>query len=81
MSAIDHALDIAADDPNLDFILFSGANLPDTRPADEALATSTEERVTWLAQRIASAPIPVIPVASTCNDLGPYAGDCSPSAA
>jgi acyl-CoA synthetase (NDP forming) len=73
MSAIDHALDIAADDPNLDFILFSGANLPDARPADEALATSTEERVAWLAQRIASSPIPVIPVASTCNDLGPYA--------
>jgi acetate---CoA ligase (ADP-forming) len=73
MSAIDHALDIAADDPNLDFILFSGANLPDARPADEALAASTEERVAWLAQRIASSPVPVIPVASTCNDLGPYA--------
>jgi acyl-CoA synthetase (NDP forming) len=73
MPAIDHALDIAADDPNLDFILFSGANLPDTRPADEALATATENRVSWLAQRIASSPVPVIPVASTCNDLGPYA--------
>jgi acyl-CoA synthetase (NDP forming) len=72
MSAIDHALDIAADDPNLDFILFSGANLPDARPADEALATATEERMTWLARRIASAPIPVIPVASTCNDIGPF---------
>jgi acyl-CoA synthetase (NDP forming) len=73
MSAIDHALDIAADDPNLDFILFSGTNLPDARPADEALATSTENRVSWLAQRIASSPVPVIQVASTCNDLGPYA--------
>jgi len=72
MSAIDHALDIAADDPNLDFILFSGANLPDIRPADEALATATEERMTWLAQRIASSPVPVIPVASTCNDIGPF---------
>ncbi|MGH3292741.1 MAG: acetate--CoA ligase family protein, partial [Trebonia sp.] len=73
MSAIDHALDIAAEDPNLDFILFSGANLPDTKPADEALAASTANRVKWLAQRIASSPIPVVPVASTCNDLGPYA--------
>jgi acyl-CoA synthetase (NDP forming) len=73
MPAIDHALDIAADDPNLDLILFSGANLPDTRPADEALATATENRVSWLAQRIASSPVPVISVASTCNDLGPYA--------
>jgi acyl-CoA synthetase (NDP forming) len=72
MSAIDHALDIAADDPNLDFILFSGANLPDIRPADEALATATEERMTWLAQRIASSPVPVIPVTSTCNDIGPF---------
>jgi acyl-CoA synthetase (NDP forming) len=72
MSAIDHALDIAADDPNLDFILFSGANLPDVRPPDEALATATEERMTWLAQRIASSPIPVIPVTSTCNDIGPF---------
>ena len=73
MSAIDHALDIAADDPNLDFILFSGTNLPDSRPEDETLATSTENRVRWLGQRIASSPIPVIQVASTCNDLGPYA--------
>ncbi|MGH3299409.1 MAG: acetate--CoA ligase family protein, partial [Trebonia sp.] len=73
MSAIDHALDSAADDPNLDFILFSGLNLPDARPADEALAAATENRVGWLTGRMASSPIPVIPVGSTCNDLGPYA--------
>src|SRR3984957_14376587 len=72
MSAIDHALDIAADDPNLDFILFSGANLPDIRPADEALATATEERMTWLAKRIAAPPVPVTPAPSTCNDIGPF---------
>jgi acyl-CoA synthetase (NDP forming) len=69
---VDHALDIAVGDPDLDFILFNGANLPEGKPPDEALATAAEDRLAWLARRIASAPIPVIPVATTCNDLSSY---------
>ena len=72
MTAIDHALDIAADDPNLDFILFTGLNLPDARPPDEAMAATTESRLDWLARRMASSPIPVIPVGTTCIDISGY---------
>jgi acyl-CoA synthetase (NDP forming) len=70
--AIDHALDIAADDPNLDFILFSGVTLPETRPPDEVMANLLEQRLDWLVQRRASSPIPVIPVGGTCVDISGY---------
>ncbi|HEY2505660.1 MAG TPA: acetate--CoA ligase family protein, partial [Streptosporangiaceae bacterium] len=72
LSAIDHALDIAVDDENLDFVLFSGINLPDARPPDDVTASAIERRLDWLAARIASAPIPVIPVGSTCVDVSGY---------
>ena len=71
-TAIDHALDIAVDDPNLDFVLFSGVNLPEVRPPDEAMAAFLEHRIDWLAERIASAPIPVIPIGHTCVDMSGY---------
>jgi acyl-CoA synthetase (NDP forming) len=72
-SAIDVALDAAADDPNLDFILYGGLTLPAVRPPDEAMAAAMEARLDWFAQRVASSPIPVIPVSSTCVDLAGYA--------
>jgi acyl-CoA synthetase (NDP forming) len=72
MAAIDYALDAAVEDPNLDFILFNGVNLPDTRPPDESMATTLEARLDWLATRRASAPIPVIPIGTTCVDVSPY---------
>ena len=72
LSPLDHALDVAVDDPGLDFVMIVSASLPDARPPDEALATATERRLTWLAQRMASAPIPVIPVAAICNDISSY---------
>jgi len=72
LSPLDHALDVVADDPGLDFIMIVSASLPDARPPDEALATATERRLTWLAQRMASSPIPVIPVATICNDISGY---------
>ena len=72
-SAIDVALDAAADDPNLDFILYTGLTLPAVRPPDEAMAAAMESRLDWFAQRVASAPVPVIPVSSTCVDLAGYA--------
>ena len=71
-SAIDVALDAAADDPNLDFILYTGLTLPAVRPPDEAMAAAMETRLDWFAQRVASSPIPVIPVSSTCVDLAGY---------
>ncbi len=71
-TAIDHALDIAVDDPNLDFVLFSGVNLPDARPPDEAMASFIEQRIDWLAARMSSAPIPVIPIGHTCVDTSGY---------
>ena len=72
LTAVDHALDIAVQDPNLDFVLFSGVTLPEARPPDEDAARTLETRVDWLAMRMASAPIPVIPVGSTCVDVSDY---------
>jgi acetate---CoA ligase (ADP-forming) len=72
LGAVDHALDIAVHDPNLDFVLFCGVTLPEVRPPDEAMASALETRVEWLAGRMASAPIPVIPAATTCLDVSAY---------
>jgi acetate---CoA ligase (ADP-forming) len=69
LSAIDHALEAAIKDPNLDFVLFSGLNLPEARPPDEIMATRMEERVAAVAEKIKSSPIPVIPIGSTCVDI------------
>jgi acetate---CoA ligase (ADP-forming) len=75
LTAIDEALDVAVEDPGLDFVLFTGITLPDARPPDEATAGLLDARVDWIAARMASAPIPVIPIASTCVDLTGYARD------
>jgi len=72
MTAIDHALDAAVTDPNLDFVLFSGVNLPDARPPDEGTAATLEARLDWLVRRMASAPIPVVVIGATCVDVSPY---------
>ncbi len=75
LSPVDHALDAAVDDPGLDFVLFNGLVVPDVRPADESVAARLEERARWLGERISSAPIPVIPVGSTCVDVSSYGRD------
>ena len=72
LTPIDHALDAAVADPGLDFVLFCGVTLPEARPPSEAIAYLAEERVTWIGERIASAPIPVIPVSTVCVDLTEY---------
>ena len=72
LTAVDHALDIAVQDPNLDFVLFSGVTLPEARPPDEDAARTLETRVEWLAMRMGSAPIPVIGVGSTCVNVSDY---------
>ena len=75
LTPIDQALDAAVSDPGLDFVLFCGVTIPDARPADERLAKLLAERVRWLGERIASAPVPVIPMGTTCVDVSGYARD------
>jgi acyl-CoA synthetase (NDP forming) len=72
LTAADHALDVAVQDPNLDFVLFTGVTLPEARPPDEEAARTLEARVDWLAQRMTSAPIPIIPAGSTCVNVSDY---------
>ena len=72
LTAIDHALDAALDDPGLDFVLFCGLTVPDARPPDDGTASRLEERVRWLGERLAAAPIPVITMGSTCVDVSGY---------
>jgi acyl-CoA synthetase (NDP forming) len=75
LTAIDHALDAAVDDPGLDFVFFSGLTLPDARPPDETVASLLDERIAWLGQRMKSSRIPVISVGSTCVDVTPFGRD------
>ncbi len=72
LTPVDHALEAALTDPGLDFVLFSGVTIPEVRPPDETVARMMEERVAWLGDRIATAPIPVIPLGSTCVDVSGY---------
>jgi acyl-CoA synthetase (NDP forming) len=72
LTAVDHVLDAVVADPGIDFVLFTGLTLPDARPDDEVLAGMLAERARWLGERIASAPVPVIPVGHTCVNLSRY---------
>src|SRR5215831_13390563 len=72
LTPADHALDAAVADPGLDFVLFTGLNLPQARPDDGAAAAALAQRAAWLGERIASAPIPVIPAGHTCVDVSEY---------
>ena len=72
LTAVDHVLDAVVADTGIDFVLFTGLTLPDARPDDEALAGMLAERARWLGERIASAPVPVIPVGHTCVNLSRY---------
>ena len=72
LTPVDYALDAAVADPGLDFVLFTGLNLPHARPDDEAAAAVLAQRAAWLGERIASAPIPVITAAHICVDVSEY---------
>jgi len=72
LTVVDHALDAAVQDPNLDFVLFAGLTLPEARPPDETTARALEARVGWLAGQMAASPIPVIMVSSTCVNVSDY---------
>jgi acetate---CoA ligase (ADP-forming) len=71
LTVADHVLDIAAADPGVDFVLFTGLTLPDAKP-DDATAAMLGERARWLGERVAAAPVPVIPAGHTCLNLGKY---------
>jgi len=72
MTAIDHALDAAIEDEGLDFAIFTGVTVPDSRPPDDAMAALLESRLAWLAGRLRDSRIPVLPMGMTCTDVGPY---------
>jgi acetate---CoA ligase (ADP-forming) len=74
LTAIDHALEAASTDPGLDFVLSAGFTVPDARPPDP-VGRILEDRIAWVAERMAAAPIPVIPLSMTCTDVGLYARD------
>jgi acetate---CoA ligase (ADP-forming) len=71
LTAIDHALEAAMVDPRLDFVLSTGFSIPDARPPDPA-AKLLEDRLAWVAERMRTAPIPVIPMSLTCTDVSAY---------
>ena len=73
LTAIDYALDAAVSDPGLDFAVFTGFTVPEVRPPDETAAKLLENRVSWLAERVRTAPIPVLPMGTTCTDQTGYA--------
>jgi acetate---CoA ligase (ADP-forming) len=73
LTAIDHALDAALADPGMDFVIFTGFTVPETRPADPRLAELLESRIGWLAERVRTAPIPAFPLSLTSVDVGGYA--------
>jgi len=72
LTAIDHALEAAVTDSGLDFVLSAGFAIPEARPPDPA-GKLLEDRISWIADRMAAAPVPVIPLSLTCTDVGPYA--------
>jgi acyl-CoA synthetase (NDP forming) len=72
LNAMDYALDAAVADPGLDFVLYSGITLPDAEPPDPLMVAAMEQRMAWISERIATSPIPVIPVGPTCTDLSAY---------
>jgi acyl-CoA synthetase (NDP forming) len=74
LTPVDAALSHAVADPGLDFVLYSGVSVPDAKP-EEAAAKVLEERVTWLADQLETAPVPIIATTSTCVDISDYGRD------
>lgn len=62
------ALDVVADDPNIDFV-FHSLTLPDARPPDEAPVRRRLDAVSRTRRRAA---LPIVHFFTTCNDVSPY---------
>ena len=73
LNAMDYALDATLKDPGLDFVLYGGVNPPEAAPPDELMAQAMEQRMAWISERIATSPIPVLPINPTTVDVGPHA--------
>lgn len=70
-SIIDDALNIVSHDPGVDFVFFLGVNIPEQPPpgSEERI----EQRVAGLSSLIRDSAVPVVPAATTCTDLKPFA--------
>jgi acyl-CoA synthetase (NDP forming) len=64
------SLEAVALDSNIDFVLYTGMNLPVAPPPDSA---PIEKRLDQQAELIRSSPIPVLSATMTCSDIGDYA--------
>src|SRR5262249_40555220 len=63
------SLEAVARDPNIDFVLYTGMNLPVGPPPDPE---PVERRLDQQAELIRSSPIPVLSATMTCSDIGDY---------
>jgi len=73
LNAMDYALDATVKDPGLDFVLYGGVNPPEAPPPDALMAQAMEQRMAWISERIATSPIPVLPINPTTVDVGAHA--------
>jgi acyl-CoA synthetase (NDP forming) len=64
------ALEAVTRDPNVDFVLYLGVNLPATPPPDPA---PTEQRVDAQASIMRASPVPVLVANTTCSDISDFA--------
>src|SRR5262249_24961206 len=64
------SLEAVAHDPNIDFVLYTGMNLPASAPPDPE---PVERRLDQQAELIRTSPIPVLSATMTCSDIGDFA--------
>jgi acetate---CoA ligase (ADP-forming) len=73
LNAMDKTLDIVIEDPNIDLVLYAGINAPPTAPLpDNPLAQGFEPRLAWVAERMKTARIPVVPISMMAVDQGAW---------
>ncbi len=73
LNAMDKTLDIVIEDPNIDLVVYAGISAPPTAPTpDNPLAQGFEPRLEWVANRMKTARVPVIPISMMAVDQGPW---------
>ena len=73
LNAMDETLNIVLEDPNLDLVLYAGVQAPPVPPPpDNPLAANFEPRLDWLAERMSTARIPVVPITMMAVDQGAW---------
>jgi acyl-CoA synthetase (NDP forming) len=72
LTALDHTLDILAEDPNLDLIMFDSGTVRAAPPPGEEAAKAAGDRLDWLVERMASSPIPLVPIRKAIVDAGDW---------